>query len=177
MLNIKNHFNLADFKHRFLLLLCICCPLIGCDQVTKVQALTYLADKGRLSFWGDAFRLEYASNTGAWGGLGSQLPEPWRHLLLTVMVGFFLLGLLIYLLIQIHPFLFFSAFSFVLAGGIGNLMDRAYHGYVIDFLNMGIGSLRTNIFNVADVAIMIGIGLLIIHYIREKEKPPEINSA
>lgn len=49
------------------------------------------------------------------------------------------------------------AWSLVLAGGLGNLLDRLiYDGRVIDFMNLGIGSLRTGIFNVADVCITIG---------------------
>ena len=56
------------------------------------------------------------------------------------------------------------AIVLLLAGGIGNLIDRTFHGgLVIDFLNVGIGPLRTGIFNVADMAIMAGFGLLILY--------------
>ena len=52
----------------------------------------------------------------------------------------------------------------LLAGGIGNLIDRLFHGgLVIDFLNVGIGPVRTGIFNVADMAIMAGFGILILY--------------
>ena len=52
-----------------------------------------------------------------------------------------------------------------LAGGLSNLVDRIALGSVIDFLNVGIGPIRTGIFNVADVAIMLGIALLAVdHY-------------
>ena len=47
------------------------------------------------------------------------------------------------------------------AGGISNLVDRIAMGSVIDFLNVGIGPIRTGIFNVADVAILAGIALLL----------------
>jgi signal peptidase II len=43
-----------------------------------------------------------------------------------------------------------------IAGGASNWIDRVVRGSVVDFLNVGIGSLRTGVFNVADVAIMIG---------------------
>ena len=46
------------------------------------------------------------------------------------------------------------------AGGASNLVDRIAYGSVIDFMNLGIGSLRTGIFNVADMAIMLGAGIL-----------------
>lgn len=47
--------------------------------------------------------------------------------------------------------------------GISNFHDRVFnHGAVIDFLNIGVGSLRTGVFNVADIAIMIGVFMIII---------------
>jgi signal peptidase II len=49
-----------------------------------------------------------------------------------------------------------------LGGGFSNLIDRVAMGSVIDFMNLGIGSFRTGIFNVADVAIMAGIAILIV---------------
>ncbi len=55
------------------------------------------------------------------------------------------------------------ALSLICGGGIGNLVDRVrYDGYVTDFLNLGIGPLRTGIFNVADVALMAGIALFML---------------
>jgi signal peptidase II len=48
-----------------------------------------------------------------------------------------------------------------LAGGLGNLIDRlAYGGYVVDFVNIGIGPLRTGVFNVADVGVVVGALML-----------------
>jgi len=53
------------------------------------------------------------------------------------------------------------AAALVCSGGLGNLIDRiGRHGYVTDFLNVGIGPVRTGIFNVADFALMIGVVLL-----------------
>ena len=65
----------------------------------------------------------------------------------------------------------------MLAGGIGNLIDRVFHGgLVIDFLNMGIGPVRTGIFNVADMAIMAGFALLILQP-RPKSDTPKVEGA
>jgi signal peptidase II len=52
------------------------------------------------------------------------------------------------------------AYSLLLAGGVGNLVDRVMCGYVVDFMNIVIGSLRTGIFNVADTAISAGAFML-----------------
>ena len=59
----------------------------------------------------------------------------------------------------------------MLAGGVGNLVDRVREGYVVDFLNMGIGPVRTGIFNVADVCIVVGMALLAWATYRQARKP------
>ena len=135
---------------------------VGCDQVTKVAARDYLAGRGTLSYLGDIFRLTYAENHGAFLGLGSTLPETTRTLIFTGLVGVVLLGLLIWVFrtANISKMAVLAA-SLVIGGGIGNLIDRiAFDGGVTDFLNMGIGTLRTGIFNLADVWIMAGVFLL-----------------
>jgi signal peptidase II len=60
-----------------------------------------------------------------------------------------------------NPFIL-PAWGLVIGGGVSNLVDRLwYGGYVVDFLNVGIGPVRTGIFNFADVFIMVGVLLLI----------------
>jgi signal peptidase II len=54
----------------------------------------------------------------------------------------------------------------VLAGGASNWVDRLVRGSVVDFMNVGIGPLRTGIFNVADMAIMMGGAILLLSQIR-----------
>jgi len=58
------------------------------------------------------------------------------------------------------------------SGGLGNLLDRIMNdGRVIDFMNLGIGTLRTAIFNVADVCITTGVVLLLVELLRERTQP------
>jgi signal peptidase II len=52
--------------------------------------------------------------------------------------------------------------SLLLAGGTSNWIDRVIRGSVVDFLNVGVGSLRTGVFNVADMAIMLGAAVLVL---------------
>ena len=60
----------------------------------------------------------------------------------------------------------------MISGGFSNLYDRiTNHGGVVDFMNMGVGSLRTGIFNVADMAIMAGVLLLVIYSHKPANKP------
>lgn len=120
------------------------------------------------SYAGDMFRLQYAENTGAFLSLGASLPDHWRRWLFTILTGVFLLGLVVYLLMsKTLTRAAVVCLALVCAGGIGNLIDRiAYDGRVVDFLNVGIGPLRTGIFNVADMAITFGALLLLLENFR-----------
>ncbi len=185
-------------KNRLLLMLLITFPAVVLDQwskfwatnwaLEKVNTLGYplvdatgqpltgldraiaLANNPQIhnSYLDGFFELDYAINLGAWGGLGDALGEPWRTFLLTYLVGFFLLGLAFYIVKQKESTWMTVALSCILAGGIGNFIDRAAYGYVVDFMVMGFNvPLRTNIFNIADVVIMIGAGVLLVYYIKE----------
>jgi signal peptidase II len=72
----------------------------------------------------------------------------------------------------------FVALGLLLAGGVGNLIDRInQNGHVTDFLNVGIGPVRTGIFNVADMAIMAGAGLLFwLSFRQEQAREPAAES-
>ena len=155
---------------RFNLVLLIIPVCIAADQITKWLAKKYLAPDGFISFAGDTFRLQYAENTGAFLSLGSSLPEPWRHIVFTVFVGIFLLALLVYLYWNRGlAWEYVACLALVCGGGSSNLIDRiAYGGRVVDFLNVGIGPLRTGIFNVADMAITGGAILLLMDSFRKK---------
>ena len=113
----------------------------------------------------DLFRLQYATNTGAFLSLGSTLSDGMRFGLLT--------GLNMLILLILAWVIFFKrtlsisvavALTLILSGGIGNIIDRLFReGKVVDFMNLGFGSAwwqRTGIFNVADLAIIGGLVLL-----------------
>jgi signal peptidase II len=130
---------------------------IGCDRATKIAAEASLRGAGRLSFLHDLFRLEYARNTGAFLGLGSSLMEPLRSILFVGGVAVMVVVLLVLSLTRNRTAGQIIALSLVASGGLGNLWDRVFYGgSVTDFMNVGIGSLRTGIFNVADLAVMAG---------------------
>lgn len=140
---------------------------VACDQVTKRVATEELQGVASQSYWGDFFRLTYVENRGAFLGLGNDWPDPVRWLLFNA--GAFVIVIvssyLIWGSLRREAKLSASVWALLLigAGGIGNLIDRlAREGAVIDFMNMGIGSLRTGIFNVADVQIMVGLGLMLL---------------
>jgi signal peptidase II len=140
---------------------------IGCDQWTKRIAAEHLKHSpplAPLSFLGDTLRIQYAENPGAFLGAGANLSENARFWILIVVNAIFLVLIgTVVATRRVSGRWQTLAVALLIAGGIGNLIDRVFHaGLVVDFLNLGVGALRTGIFNVADMAIMAGFFLLIL---------------
>jgi signal peptidase II len=137
---------------------------VGCDQATKVIATSSLKGTGLHSYLGDTFRLQFATNEGAFLSLGASLSTEMRYWVLTVAVGLLLLGIAVYALASKKLDAWqIGGYALIAGGGFSNWVDRArFGGQVVDFMNMGVGPLRTGIFNVADLAILAGIGVLMI---------------
>jgi signal peptidase II len=145
-----------------LVVLLIALLTIGCDQVTKRLAVAHLAGTARHSYLADTLRLEYSENTGAFLGAGAQWPEVVRVAVFTLGTGLVLLALGAALVRGRWSPVQRLGLVLLWAGGISNLADRALHGRVVDFLNVGVAGLRTGIFNVADVAILFGVALALV---------------
>lgn len=142
---------------------------IGCDRATKHAATALLAGEPDRSYLADTVRLGYAENTGGFLSLGADWPRGARIAVFTVATGFALLALVV---IAIRDgFAGPSTLGLVLfvAGGTSNWIDRVLQGSVVDFLNVGIGPLRTGVFNIADVAIMTGAGLAALGALRKEQ--------
>jgi signal peptidase II len=149
---------------------------VGCDQLSKQAAIRWLSDAPTTSYLGDLFRLSYIENRGAFLGLGATWPEPVRWLVFLAFSGLLVGAAFSFALNRLRAgaeasdraarLRFWASVlgpGLVVAGGVGNLIDRALRdGAVVDFMNLGIGSLRTGIFNVADLAILAGIGVLLV---------------
>ena len=108
----------------------------------------------------------YAENTGGFLSLGAGLSPQGRTAVFIVGTG---------VMLALVPLALFRGgggpaallgATLFLAGGASNWMDRVLHGRVVDFLNVGIGPVRTGVFNVADVAIMAGLVLVIAAQVR-----------
>ena len=146
------------FTKRLILIFIVLISCVGCDQATKSLAVSHLPAMKTFSYLGDTLRLQLSYNRGAFLSLGHSLPDVLRYSIFTVGTCFILLGALTFVLkSKSGTFSVVLAVSLFIAGGVGNLIDRIMHdGTVVDFLNVGIGPLRTGIFNIADVAIMGG---------------------
>jgi signal peptidase II len=156
---------------RIILIAFVLMSCVGCDQATKAYAEAKFPRAQALSFFADAVRLQVAHNEGAFLGIGASLPKSWRLAALRVGVGGILLALLAYAVFFAPPrFYVIFAFALILAGGASNLIDRWVNdGYVVDFINVGVGPLRTGIFNVADIALNAGVLLLLVQNWRRQQ--------
>lgn len=154
-------------KHRvsrLALVIIILVLTIGLDQGTKTIARHTLAGSGIHRVVGNLFILVYTENTGGFLSLGARWPEGVRQLVFIFLSVAILALLLVYILKarQLNHTAT-AALALVAGGGIGNIIDRILRGgHVTDFLNVGIGSLRTGIFNLADFSVLVGAILLVV---------------
>jgi len=154
---------------RLLALLFVLFVCVACDQGTKSVAQTHLSTTEPILLLDGMVRLQLMENPGAFLSLGAALPPAAQYWIFTVLVGAILVGVTIYLVRETQriPAITLVAIALMLGGGIGNLIDRLVNeGRVIDFMNVGIGGLRTGVFNVADMAIMAGVGLMMLAALR-----------
>ncbi|MCB0128122.1 MAG: signal peptidase II [Caldilineaceae bacterium] len=154
----------------FILLSCV-----GFDQATKMIARQELATAPMQEYGNGFFRLLYAENPGAFLSLGASLHPDLRFWVFTVFIALLLSGLSWFAIryIQKAPLPFVVAVALIAGGGLGNLIDRLlYDGHVVDFMQVGYSPLRTGVFNVADMAIMAGTGLMFIYAWRERQEEP-----
>jgi signal peptidase II len=129
---------------------------IGCDRVTKHVAATTLAHSPDRSYLGDTVRIGYVENQGGFLSVGADLAPAVR---VAIFNGATAVMLLVLPVVAVRrrlsgwPALGLALF---VAGGVSNWIDRVTQGRVVDFLNVGVGPVRTGVFNVADLAIMVG---------------------
>ena len=123
---------------RLLTALVLLSSCIGCDQATKSVATRQLKGEPTKSFMGDTVRLEFALNPGGFLSLGSQLPKNLRTTIFIAMNACLMLGVGIFIYWKRNISMnLYVALLFVLAGGVGNLIDRVTnHGLVTDFMNL-----------------------------------------
>ena len=154
------------FQYRNVYWLWLSAGVMLVDQVTKQMIVKYLG-------WFDVqpviphFNLVHMHNTGAAFSMLSEAP---RVFFVALGVGVSL-GILWWL--RQNPrgqTLFALSLSLILGGALGNVIDRATRGYVIDFLDFYWGSWHFAAFNVADMAITVGAGLMILDMILEARR-------
>ena len=135
------------------------------DQLTKYIVMTNMELYQKVDFIDGFMNFTYIHNNGgAWGMLGGYT---WVLVAVTALI---MVGLIVALIkIGRNSRLFFWAGCLILSGGIGNMIDRIFRdGNVVDFLRVEF--IDFPIFNVADCAVVIGAGLLILYFIVDTVK-------
>jgi signal peptidase II len=142
------------------LLLCylIVALIAGLDQMIKVIIINQVDLLEKISVIPGIFEITHIRNDGAAYNLFSQMP-----IFLIVMPTLVMLAGLVYLAFTYkrNHLVLMVAIAMVIGGGLGNLIDRISKGYVVDYFDIHI----IPIFNVADIFICIGCGLLFIYLI------------
>jgi signal peptidase II len=114
--------------------------------------------------------LTNVENTGAMLGFGQDFPPILKRFLLQALPMLLLLIMLYRIISKPNlNLLLVSAFALVIGGGLGNLIDRIAYGSVTDFFQIRLGFFRTGIFNIADIAVTIGVLMFVFLIIRGKK--------
>lgn len=165
----------VDFRvPKLLFVMTLLFSCVGCDQITKTIARDSISRTAPHSYFGGIVRLEPTENSGAFMSWGARWPEAVRVVVFSVLTALTLVavGLALYLR-ENRAAVLVGGFLFV-GGGIGNLIDRIAKSSVTDFLFVGYGPLHTGIFNVADMAIVIGVLIWMISASRRPASTPAL---
>lgn len=141
--------------------LAVIAALTAADQIIKVAVEANLASGGRLSLIPHVISLEYVRNyNGMWG-----LFEGKRELLSVFTVVVIVGAVVLLMMRKIKPFFVSCCATAIIAGGLGNLIDRVARGYVIDYIATDF--LRFPNYNFADCLITVGCFLFMGYEIYE----------
>lgn len=145
--------------------------VIALDIWTKALVLARIDLYEAIPVIPSFFQLVHVRNTGAAFGIGANAESQLVPLLLNLgAIAVFCVVVVYALRSSVHDRLLQTGLHLILGGAIGNLLDRFRFGYVVDFLDVYIGTHHWPAFNVADSAICIGIGLL---FLDMRKKPEE----
>lgn len=160
---------MIDRRKRNILITIIVLLAITFDQISKVWVRNNFESYIETSIVGDIFTLIKVENTGAFLGMGSELPETLRVLLLIVVPVIVLVGITVYTYLEKSlDKTSIIGFSLIIGGGIGNIFDRIVYGSVTDFLYLNFEFFKTGIFNIADLSVTSGMILILISSFKKK---------
>lgn len=149
---------MAKWARSFALLLLVF-GLVGCDQVTKTTAKTFLESSGGVPVVNGVVELSYVENRDVAFNALSRVPEPPRQRLLLAGGAFAIAFIYSLLRRSRRDLMWGGALALVFAGAVGNYADRVVRGYVVDFVHLT----HWPVFNLADVYVTLGaMGLLLL---------------
>ena len=156
-------------KQRRLLELLIVGGIVAADQATKAIVREALLLHAEREIIPGVLNLTRVHNTGAAFGMLSGIDLPMKPLMLGVVAAAALAGLALYAAtLPANQRLTRVGLSCIIGGAAGNLIDRVAAGYVLDFVDFYWRNWHFWAFNVADAAITVGVGLMILDLIVER---------
>lgn len=141
------------------------------DQISKFLILTeFKRDPFKsITVIKDFFSLRYVENSGAVWGIFSHHPNKWIPIGIT---AFSIIALIVviyfFLKLECRCAVELTSLSFIIGGAVGNITDRIYQGYVVDFIHLYIKQYQWPTFNIADSFISIGVMILVVAIWRGK---------
>lgn len=151
--------------------------LVGIDQILKVLAIEYLKPVGSYPIIPDIFHLTYVENRGA--AFGMMAGQKWFLIWVTAIV--ILAAVIAIMAGKIKNTTVLFSVATIIGGGVGNLIDRVYRGYVVDYVHLKI--IDFAVFNFADICVTVGTVILLIYLLfyelkhRNKEAAGEAKGA
>jgi signal peptidase II len=158
----------AGERARWPIFLGLAAAVFVADQLTKAWLISFLAPGERVEVLGDYLRLVHSQNSGALFGLFRD------QAIIFAVVSVGVVGAIIWFhRTSGRNTLLSVALGLLLGGALGNMADRFRLGYVVDFVDLGIGGFRWYTFNVADSAISGAILLLLVSaFVADRTRPP-----
>lgn len=136
--------------------------LVGLDQLTKYLVITNVKPVDAVPVIDNILQFRYVENTGAAFSILSE--KTW---LLSLVTGVLIVGALVYLFVtKPKSKLLITSIILVVSGGLGNLVDRLFRGYVVDFIEYLF--MEYAVYNFADILVTIGAVLLVIAIFLDK---------
>lgn len=147
--------------------------LVACDQLIKLWALGSLAPVGTMTVIPGVLSLTYVENRGAAFGIFTG-----QRTLLIILVAAILCGAGWLLLSgKIKDNLERLCVLLIISGGLGNLIDRIRHGFVVDYIDIN-ALFSYPMFNLADCCVVVGAFLMLVAAFRsERKKPPQLHTS
>lgn len=160
-------------RRRYLL---VAAAILLLDQVSKWTVLEALAPGELRRVLPGFFNLTHVRNRGAAFGLFSEAEST---VVLILLVGFSLAALALVLALLWRGVAAWTTgwgLALIFGGAVGNLMDRLRSGSVVDFLDFHLGGYHWPAFNLADSAIVVGAGLLLLEVLRGHRKAQDLGA-
>ena len=164
---------MSDKRHpSIVLLLLITTAVVITDQASKLLIQSRMTPGQVTSVVDGWFQIRFIVNRGGLFGAFRDLPDLWRTLLFTGVPVVASIGLLIFL-VRTSPaqVCLRTGLALILGGAVGNLTDRIRLGHVVDFLDVYFRDHHWPAFNVADSAICVGVGFIVLDALRARSAP------